>query len=257
MDEFIPLYYDETDPIFYNENLEFLLIGTIFTSLLAVMALFCYKRMTNIFVYKKIIVGSDEHPKKIVITISPDNFEKYYRDKVVDTHGSVHHIDDAKSKYNDIQLNTYRSYRANYEIVKKIIRNNITESVIIQNMIEPKDYYELYTIFLVNNIPLEVVILRDSETSDDGDYSVRGVLSAGSRIYHSYHIMNCVVDNHRVYYIYNTQKGCDGYTYIKTIENEYMTLRYYRNLTTYGISVEKNDLGLKIRDLLYICGFVE
>jgi hypothetical protein len=213
--------------------------------------------MTNIFVYKKIIVGSDKHPKKIVITISPDNFEKYYRNKVVDTHGSVHHIDDVKSKYNDIQLNTYRSYRANYEIVKKIIRNNITESVIIQNMLEPKDYYELYTIFLVNNIPLEVVILRDSETLDDGDYSVRCVLSAGSRIYHSYQIKDCIVNNHRVYYIYNTQKDCDGYTYIKTIENEYMILRYYRNLTTYGISVEKNDLGLKIRDLLYICGFVE
>ncbi len=65
----------------------------------------------------------------------------------------------------------------------KIMKNNITESVIIQNMVEPKDYYELYTMFLVNNIPLEVVILRDSETLDDGDYSVKGVLSAGSRIY--------------------------------------------------------------------------
>ena len=119
------------------------------------------------------------------------------------------------------------------------------------------DYYELYTMFLVNNIPLKVVIIRDSYYCDDGDYSVRGVLSAGSRIYHSYYIKNCVVDNHRVYYIYNTQKDCDGYTYIKTIENEYMTLRYYRNLTTYGISVEKNDLGLKIRDLLYISGFID
>ena len=36
-----------------------LLIGTIFTSLLAVMTLFCYKRMTNIFVYKKVIVGNE------------------------------------------------------------------------------------------------------------------------------------------------------------------------------------------------------
>ena len=256
MDEFMPLYYDETDPIVYNENLEFLVIGTIFTSLLAVMALFYYKRYTNVFVYKKIIVGNEEHPKKIVITISPDNFERYYRDKVADTHGSVHHIDDMKSKYNKIPLNTYRSHRANYEIVKEIIRNNITESIIIQNMVEPKDYYELYTMFLVNIIPLEVVILRDSETSDDGDYSVKGVLSAGSRIYHTYQIKDCVVDNDRIYYIYNTQKDCDGFKYIKMIENEYMTLRYYRNDTSYGISIEKNDLGLKIRDLLYISGFI-
>ena len=251
MDEF-----DETDPAFYNENFEYMVIGTIFSSLLAVMALFCYKRMTNVFVYKKIIVGRDEHPKKIVFTISPNNFERYYRNKIIDTHGSVHHIDDMKSKYNNIPLNTYRSHRANYEIVKKIIKNNITESVIIQNMVEPKDYYELYTMFLMNNIPLEVVILRDSETSDDGDYSVKGVLSAGSRIYHNYQIRDCVVDNHRVYYIYNTQKDCDGYDYIKTIENEYMKLRYYRNDTSYGISIEKNDLGLKIRDLLYISRFV-
>ena len=251
MDEF-----DEIDPTFYNENLEYLLIGTIFTSLLAVMALFCYKRMTNIFVYKKVIVGNEEHPNKIVITISPDNFERYYRDKVADTHGSIHHIDDMKSKYNKIPLNTYRSHRANYEIVKEIIRNNITESIIIQNMVEPKDYYELYTMFLVNNIPLEVVILRDSDTLDDGDYSVRGVLSASSRIYHTYHIKDCVVDNHRIYYIYNTQKDCDGFKYVKTVENEYMKLRYYRNDTGYGISIEKNDLGLKIRDLLYISGFI-
>jgi hypothetical protein len=256
MDEFMPLYYDETEPMFYNENLEFLLIGTIFSSLLAVMALFCYKRMTNVFVYKKVIVGNVEHPNKIVFTISPDNFERYYKNKISDTRGSVHHIDDMKSKYNDIPLNTYRSYRANYEIVKKIMRNNIVESVIIQNMLEPKDYYELYTMFLMNNIPLEVVILRDSDTSDDGDYSVKGVLSAGSRIYHNYQIKDCVVDNHRIYYIYNTQKDCDGFKYIKTIENEYMTLRYYRNDTSYGISIEKNDLGLKIRDLLYISGFV-
>ena len=256
MDEFIP-FYDETDPAFYNENLEYLAIGTIFSSLLAVMALFCYKRYTNIFVYKKIIVGSQEHPKKIVFTISPVNFEKYYRNIVGDNHGSVHHIDDMKSKYNDIPLNTYRSHRANYEIVKKIMKNNIMESVIIQNMIEPKDYYELYTMFLVNNIPLEVVILRDSKTSYDDDYSVRGVLSAGSRIYHNYHIKDCVVDNHRIYYIYNTQKDYDGFKYIKTIENEYMTLRYYRNDTGYGISIEKNELGLKIRDLLYISGFID
>lgn len=256
MDEFMPFYDENTDPIVYNENFEYMVIGTIFTSLLAVMALFCYKRYTNVFVYKKIIVGNQEHPNKIVFTISPVNFEKYYRDKVVDTHGSLHHIDDMKSKYNDIPLNTYRSHRANYEIVKKIMKNNITESMIIQNMIEPKDYYELYTMFLMNNIPLEVVILRDSETSDDGDYSVRGVLSAGSRIYHTYHIKDCVVDKHRVYYIYNTQKDCDGFKYVKTIQNEYMTLRYYRNDTGYGISIEKNDLGLKIRDLLYISGFV-
>lgn len=256
MDEFMP-FYDETDPMFYNENFEYMVIGTIFTSLLAVMALFCYKRYTNVFVYKKVIVGGQEHPNKIVITISPVNFEKYYRDKVSDTHGSVHHIDDMKSKYNDIPLNTYRSHRANYEIVKKIMKNNITESVIIQNMIEPKDYYELYTMFLVNNIPLEVVILRDSDTLDDGDYSVKGVLSASSRIYHNYHIKDCVVDNHRIYYIYNTQKDCDGFKYVKTVENEYMKLRYYRNDTGYGISIEKNDLGLKIRDLLYISGFVD
>ena len=256
MDEFMP-YYDETDPIIYNENLEYLAVGTIFTSLLAVMALFCYKRYTNVFVYNKIVVGNDEHPKKIVFTISPDNFERYYKDKVGENHGSVHHIEDMKSKYYNIPLNTYRSHRANYEIVKKIMKNNISESVIIQNMVEPKDYYELYTIFLVNNIPLEVVILRDSEMSDDGDYSVRSVLSAGSRIYHNYQIRDCIVNNHRVYYIYNTQKDCDGYAYIKPIENEYMTLRYYRNSTTYGISIEKNDLGLKIRDLLYVCGFVE
>lgn len=255
MDEFMP-FYDETDPIVYKDNLEFLLAGTIFASLLSVIALFCYKRYTNVFVYKKIIVGSDEHPKKIVFTISPANFERYYKNKIEENHGSVHHIDDMKSKYNDIPLNTYRSYRANYEIVKKIMKNNICESIIIQNMIEPKDYYELYTIFLVNNIPLEVVILRDSETSDDGDYSVKGVLSASSRIYHNYHIKDCVVDNHRIYYIYNTQKDCDGFKYVKTIENEYMTLRYYRNDTSYGISIEKNDLGLKIRDLLYISGFV-
>jgi hypothetical protein len=255
MDEFMP-FYDETDPIVYNDNLEFLVIGTIFSSLLAVMALFCYKRMTNVFVYKRIIVGNEEHPKKIVITISPDNFERYYKNKIEENHGSVHHIDDMKSKYNDIPLNTYRSYRANYEIVKKIMKNNICESIIIQNMVEPKDYYELYAIFLVNNIPLEVVILRDSETSDDRDYSVKGVLSAGSRIYHNYHIKDCVVDNHRIYYTYNTQKDCDGFKYVKTIENEYMTLRYYRNDTSYGISIEKNDIGFKIRDLLYISGFV-
>ena len=255
MDEFAP-FYDETDPAFYNENLEFLAVGMIFTSLLAVMTLFCYKRYTKVLVSKKIIVGNEEHPKKIVFTISPDYFERYYKDKVGENHGSVHHIDDMKSKYNDIPLNTYRSYRANYEIVKKIMRNNIAESIIIQNMLEPKDYYELYTMFLVNNIPLEVVILRDSETSDDGDYSVKGVLSAGSRIYHTYQIKDCIVNNHKVYYIYNTQKDCDGYAYIKTIENEYMTLRYYRNSTNYGISIEKNDLGLKIRDLLYISGFV-
>ena len=255
MDEFAP-FYDETDPIVYNENLEFLVIGTIFSSLLAIMALFCYNRMTNIFVYKRIIVGNEEHPKKIVFTISPDNFERYYKNKIEENHGSVHHIDDMKSKYNNIPLNTYRSHRANYEIVKKIIKNNIYESIIIQNMVEPKDYYELYTIFLVNNIPLEVVILRDSETSDDGDYSVRSVLSAGSRIYHTYQIKDCIVNNHKVYYIYNMQKDCDGYAYIKTIENEYMKLRYYRNDTGYGISIEKNDLGLKIRDLLYISGFV-
>ena len=102
-----------------------------------------------------------------------------------------------------------------------------------------------------------MVILRDSEISDDGDYSVRGVLCGGSRIYHNYQIRDCIVNNHKVYYIYNTQKDCDGYAYIKTIENEYMTLRYYRNSTTYGISIEKNDFGLKIRDLLYICGFVD
>jgi len=256
MDEFMP-FYDETDQIVYNDNLEFLVIGTIFSSLLAVMALFCYKRYTNVFVYKRIIVGNEEHPKKIVFTISPDNFERYYKNKIEENHGSVYHIDDMKSKYNNIPLNTYRSHRANYEIVKKIMKNNICESIIIQNMIEPKDYYELYTIFLMNNIPLEVVILRDSETSDDGDYSVRGVLSAGSRIYHTYQIKDCIVNNHKVYYIYNTQKDCDGYAYIKTIENEYMKLRYYRNSTTYGISIEKNDLGLKIRDLLYISGFVE
>ena len=255
MDEFAP-FYDEIDPIVYNENLEFLVIGTIFSSLLAVMALYCYKRYRNVFVYKRIIVGNEEHPKKIVFTISSDNFERYYKNKIEENHGSIHHIDDMKSKYNDIPLNTYRSHRANYEIVKKIMKNNIYESIIIQNMVEPKDYYELYTIFLVNNIPLEVVILRDSETSDDGDYSVRGVLSAGSRIYHTYQIKDCVVNNNKVYYIYNTQKDCDGYAYIKTIENEYMTLRYYRNSTTYGISIEKNDLGLKIRDLLYISGFV-
>ena len=34
MDEFMP-FYDETDPIVYNDNLEFLVIGTIFSSLLA------------------------------------------------------------------------------------------------------------------------------------------------------------------------------------------------------------------------------
>jgi hypothetical protein len=255
MDEFAPFYH-ETDPIVYNDNLEFLVIGTIFSSLLAIMALFCYKRMTNVFVYKRIIVGNEEHPKKIVFTISPDNFERYYNNKIEENHGSVHHIDDMKSKYNNIPLNTYRSHRANYEIVKKIMKNNIFESIIIQNMIEPKDYYELYTIFLVNNIPLEVVILRDSETSDDGDYSVRGVLSTGSRIYHTYQIKDCIINNHKVYYIYNMQKDCDGYAYIKTIENEYMKLRYYRNDTSYGISIEKNDLGLKIRDLLYISGFV-
>ena len=256
MDEFMPLYYDETEPMFYNENLEFLLIGTIFASLLSVIALFCYKKYTNVFVYKKVIVGNVEHPNKIVFTISPDNFERYYKNNISDTHGSVHHIDEMKTKYNNIPLNTYRSHRANYEIVKKIMRNNIVESVIIQNMLEPKDYYELYTMFLMNNIPLEVVILRDSDTSDDGDYSVKGVLSAGSRIYHNYQIKDCVVDNHRIYYIYNTQKDCDGFKYIKMIENEYMTLRYYRNDTSYGISIEKNDLGLKIRDLLYISGFV-
>jgi len=256
MDEFMP-FYDETDPIVYNDNLEFLLAGTIFTSLLAVMALFCYKRMTNVFVYKKVIVGSNEHPEKTVFTISPYNFEKYYKDKVGENHGSVHHIDDMKSKYYNIPLNTYRSHRANYEIVKKIMKNNIAESIIIQNMIEPKDYYELYTIFLVNNIPLEVIIIRDHETYDNCDYSVLGVLCGGSRIYHNYQIKDCIVNNHRVYYIYNTQKDCDGYAYIKTIENEYMTLRYYRNSTTYGISIEKNDLGLKIRDLLYICGFID
>jgi len=255
MDEFMP-FYDETDPIVYNENFEFLVIGTIFSSLLAVMALFCYKRYTNVFVYKKIIVGNEEHPKKIVFTISPDNFERYYKNKIEENHGSVYHIDDMKSKYNDIPLNTYRSHRANYEIVKKIMKNNICESIIIQNMVEPKDYYELYTIFLVNNIPLEVIIIRDHDTSDNDDYSVRSVLSAGSRIYHTYQIKDCIVNNHKVYYIYNTQKDCDGYAYIKTIENEYMTLRYYRNDTSYGISIEKNDLGLKIRDLLYISGFI-
>jgi len=256
MDEFAP-FYDETDPAFYNENLEFLAVGMIFTSLLAVMALFCYKRYTTVFVSKKIIVGNEEYPKKIVFTISPDYFEKYYKDKVGENHGSIHHIDEMKSKYNDIPLNTYRSYRANYEIVKKIMRNNIAESIIIQNMLEPKDYYELYAMFLVNNIPLEVVILRESENLDDDDYSVQGVICGGSRIYHNYQIRDCVVNKNRVYYIYNTQKDCDGYAYIKTIENEYMTLRYYRNSTNYGISIEKNDLGLKIRDLLYICGFVD
>jgi hypothetical protein len=75
MDEFMP-FYDETDPIVYNDNLEFLFAGTIFTSLLAVMALFCYKRYTTVFVSNKIIVGNEEHPKKIVFTISPDNFER-------------------------------------------------------------------------------------------------------------------------------------------------------------------------------------
>jgi hypothetical protein len=256
MDEFMP-FYDETDPAFYNDNLEFLVIGTIFTSLLAVMALFCYKRYNNVFVYKKIIVGSNEHPEKTVFTISPYNFDKYYKHKIEENHGSVYHIDKMKSKYYDIPLNTYRSHRANYEIVKEIMKNNIAESIIIQNMIEPKDYYELYTIFLVNNIPLEVIIIRDHDTSDNEDYSVKNVLCGSSRIYHNYQIRDCIVNNHRVYYIYNTQKDCDGYAYIKTIENEYMTLRYYRNSTTYGISIEKNDLGLKIRDLLYISGFVE
>ena len=74
--------------------------------------------------------------------------------------------------------------------------------------------------------------------------------------YHNYQIKDCIVNNQKVYYIYNTQKDCDGYAYIKTVENEYMKLRYYRNDTGYGISIEKNDLGLKIRDLLYISGFV-
>ena len=252
MDEFIPLYYDETSENIYNNNLEFLVIGTIFSSLLTVFALYFYKKYTNVFVYKKIVVGNEEHPNKIVFTISPDNFYKFN-----DTHCSIYHINDEKSKYNDILLNTYRSYRANYEIVKKIMKNNICESVIIQNMIEPRDYYELYTMFLVNNISLEIVIIRDYYNCDDGDYSVQGVLKSTSRIAHTFYVKDCIVNNNRIYYIYSPQKDCEGFSYIKTIENQYMTLRYYRNSTNYGISIEKNDLGLKIKDLLYICGFVD
>jgi hypothetical protein len=251
MDEFLPFNYNETNTNFYNDNLEFLVIGTIFSSLLTVMALYFYKKYTNVFVYKKIIVGNEEHPNKIVFTISPDNFE-YYKDKINNNHSSIYYISDEKSKYNDILLNTYRSYRANYEIVKKIMKNNICESIIIQNMIEPRDYYELYTMFLVNNIPLEVIIIRDYYNCDDGDYSVKNVLKTTSRIAHTFYVKDCVVNNNRVYYIYNPQKDCEGFSYIKTIENQYMTLRYYRNSTNYGISIEKNYLGLKIKDLLYI-----
>jgi hypothetical protein len=256
MDEFIPLYYDESEANFYKDNLEFLVIGTIFSSLLAVMAIYFYKRLSYIIVYKKIIIGTNENPDKIVFTISPDNFE-YYKDKIDDNHCSIYHINDEKSKYNDILLNTYRSYRANYEIVKNIMKNNISESIIIQNMIEPRDYYELYTIFLMNNIPLEVVIMRDSYYCDDGDYSVENVLKSSSRIAHTFYVKDCVINNKRIYYIYNPQKDCEGFSYIKTIENQYMTLKYYRNSTNYGISIEKNDLGLKIKDLLYISGFVD
>lgn len=255
MDDFLPFDYNETNTTFYHENMEFLTLGMIVSSLLTVTALYFYNKYNNVFVYKKIIVGTDQNPDKIVFTISPNNFE-YYKDKIDINHGSVYHINDEKSKYNDILLNTYRSYRANYEIVKKIIKNNICESVIIQNMIEPRDYYELYTMFLVNNIPLEVVIIRDSYNCDDGDYSVQNVLKTSSRIVHTFYVKDCIVNNNRVYYIYNPQKDYEGFSYIKTIENQYMTLKYYRNSTNYGISIEKNDLGLKIKDLLYICGFI-
>jgi hypothetical protein len=256
MDEFLPFDYNETNTNFYNDNMEFLTLGMIVSSLLTVMTLYFYKKYTNVFVYKNIVVGNAEHPDKIVFTISPDNFE-YYKDKIDDNHDSVYYISDEKSKYNDILLNTYRSYRANYDIVKKIMKNNICESVIIQNMIEPRDYYELYTMFLVNNIPLKVVIIRDSYDCDDSDYSVENVLKTSSRIAHTFYVKDCIINNNRVYYIYNPQKDCEGFSYIKMIENKYITLKYYRNSTNYGISIEKNDLGLKIKDLLYICGFVE
>lgn len=253
MDEFLPFYYNETNRNFYNENMEFLTLGMIVSSLLTVMTLYFYKKYTNVLDYKNIVVGNDKHPDKIVFTISPDNFYKFNDNN----HSSVYYISDEKSKYNDILLNTYRSYRANYEIVKKIMKNNICESVIIQNMIEPRDYYELYTMFLVNNIPLKVVIIRDSYYCDDGDYSVENVLKLNSRIVHTFYVKDCIINNNHIYYIYNPQKDCEGFSYIKKIENKYMTLKYYRNSTNYGISIEKNDLGLKIKDLLYICGFIE
>ena len=49
MDEFIPLYYDESEANFYKDNLEFLTIGTIVSSLLAVMALYFYNKYNNVF----------------------------------------------------------------------------------------------------------------------------------------------------------------------------------------------------------------
>jgi hypothetical protein len=210
-----------------------------------------------------------------VITLnSPDYRENlyclndinFYRTRTYDI---VHIINKKKIKKNIFGLNY-----ANKCIIKKILKRNENNFVIIQKMCKPRDYFEYYASFIVNNCNVNIEIYSTPywKRFPLELFKLENVLKGGTHIFFNkknreldLKILSKKYVNKIIYYgifLHDMPQKMENieFTFFKKIENKYFEIdlynfenkyeSYFR--VKYGVSIKENNLNLDIKTLFYI-----
>jgi len=210
-----------------------------------------------------------------VITLnSPDyrenlyclNDMNFYRTRTYDI---VYIINKKKIKKNIFGLNY-----ANKCIIKKILKRNENNFVIVQKMCKPRDYFEYYASFIVNNCNVNIEIYSTPywKRFPLELFKLENVLKGGTHIFFNkknreldLKILSKKYVNKIIYYgifLHDMPQKMENieFTFFKKIENKYFEIdlynfenkyeSYFR--VKYGVSIKENNLNLDIKTLFYI-----
>lgn len=210
-----------------------------------------------------------------VITLnSPDYRENLYCLNDMNFYGTrtydIDHIINKKK----IKKNIFGLNYANKFIIKKILKRNENNFVIIQKMCKPRDYFEYYASFIVNNCNVNIEIYSTPywKRFPLELFKLENVLKGGTHIF--FNKKNCELDlkilskkyvNKLIYYgifLHDMPQKMENieFTFFKKIENKYFEIDLYNFenkyesyfQVKYGVSIKENNLNLDIKTLFYI-----
>lgn len=143
---------------------------------------------------------------------------------------------------------------AHRNICKKILKSDFCCMAILQNMKNPRDFYDLYCYILMNDMDYNIsvkIFTKDGVKFLQREYYLENVIKDGGQMRYGKGNRKLDKSLKKVDDCIFVEKE-EKLEYIKEVKNEYFRIKLYKGSETYGVEVLENNLGIEDSELWYV-----
>ena len=233
------------------------LILFLFLSFVAIIFSFFLKSTNDWELFWEIkILKNLKKPFKFVILYSngEQGIEGYEGIKEVFNVEKFYEIGDELDKLGYKGFNMEKLNRAHRNICEKILNGNEKCVALVQNMKNPRDFYDIICYNLMNNIEYNVIFkifTRDGVKFSKMDYTVENILADGGQMRYGKKNRREDVNIIKNGNIYVDRE--ELMEFVGRVRNDYFTVNVYKGESgKIGVEVLENNLNMDNKELWYI-----